>query len=80
MHKIHHSRVASETDTNYGNILALFDRLFGTFTPTSRAPNVDSGLDGHDDIDGQGFVALLALPFRSAANPIDPSLRVDRVG
>jgi len=69
MHKIHHSRVASETNTNYGNILSLFDRLFGTFTPSSRAASVDSGLEGHDEDDGQGFVALLNLPFRGATNP-----------
>jgi sterol desaturase/sphingolipid hydroxylase (fatty acid hydroxylase superfamily) len=34
MHKLHHSRGPTETDTNYGNILSLFDRVLGTFTPT----------------------------------------------
>jgi sterol desaturase/sphingolipid hydroxylase (fatty acid hydroxylase superfamily) len=36
MHKVHHSRDQAETDTNYGNLLALPDRLFGTFVPTKR--------------------------------------------
>ena len=35
MHKVHHSRVASETNTNYGNIFSLWDRLFRTFTPAT---------------------------------------------
>ena len=28
MHKWHHSRDARETDTNYGNILSIWDRIF----------------------------------------------------
>ena len=64
MHKVHHSRLAIETDTNYGNIFSLFDRAFGTFTPPSPARDVDYGLAGYDDADTQQFVALLRLPFR----------------
>jgi hypothetical protein len=41
MHKVHHSRDQAETDTNYGNLLALPDRLFGTFVPTTRALSVE---------------------------------------
>jgi sterol desaturase/sphingolipid hydroxylase (fatty acid hydroxylase superfamily) len=44
MHKVHHSRLPIETNTNYGNILSLFDRALGTFTPSSRAHLVDYGL------------------------------------
>ncbi|MEL6918684.1 MAG: sterol desaturase family protein, partial [Bacteroidota bacterium] len=31
MHKVHHHHVLPYTDTNYGNILSIWDRLFGTF-------------------------------------------------
>ena len=48
MHKVHHSRDQAETDTNYGNLLALHDRLFGTFVPTERALSVKYGLDDVD--------------------------------
>jgi sterol desaturase/sphingolipid hydroxylase (fatty acid hydroxylase superfamily) len=64
MHKLHHSRVESETNTNYGNLFSLFDRVLGTFTPSARAATVDYGLDGHDDAETQRFVGLLRLPFR----------------
>jgi sterol desaturase/sphingolipid hydroxylase (fatty acid hydroxylase superfamily) len=37
MHKVHHSRDRAETDSNYGNILSIYDRIFRTFTPTDRA-------------------------------------------
>jgi len=64
MHKVHHSRIATETNTNYGNIFSLFDRLFRTFTPSKRGANVPYGLDGFDDPGAQTTAGLLAMPFR----------------
>jgi sterol desaturase/sphingolipid hydroxylase (fatty acid hydroxylase superfamily) len=62
MHKVHHSRLPTETNTNYGNIFSLFDRVLGTYTPSSRARFVHYGLTGYDDVDTQEFRALLYLP------------------
>lgn len=74
MHKIHHSRVESETNTNYGNIFSIFDRVLGTFTPSAHAEFVDSGLEGHDGVQAQRFVRLLSLPFRGAVpSPASPA-------
>jgi sterol desaturase/sphingolipid hydroxylase (fatty acid hydroxylase superfamily) len=64
MHKVHHSRERSETDTNYGNILTAFDRLFGTFTSPARGVAVACGLDGLDGRATQTLGGLMALPFR----------------
>jgi sterol desaturase/sphingolipid hydroxylase (fatty acid hydroxylase superfamily) len=64
MHKVHHSRLPIETDSNYGNILSGFDRLFGTFTPPSPTRRVDYGLAGYDDPASQRLGALLRLPLR----------------
>jgi sterol desaturase/sphingolipid hydroxylase (fatty acid hydroxylase superfamily) len=64
MHKVHHSRVREQTDTNFGNLLSVWDRLFGTFTPSSAGTNVSYGLEGFDDPALQTTAALLALPFR----------------
>jgi sterol desaturase/sphingolipid hydroxylase (fatty acid hydroxylase superfamily) len=66
MHKVHHSRTATETETNFGNIFALFDRLFSTFTPSERGLHVVYGLDGVDAPATQTTAGLLALPFRGA--------------
>jgi sterol desaturase/sphingolipid hydroxylase (fatty acid hydroxylase superfamily) len=63
MHKVHHSRSAAETDSNYGNIVSFFDRLFRTFTPSHRGLNITYGLEGFDDPARQSTVGLLALPF-----------------
>ncbi len=64
MHKVHHSRDARETDTNYGNIFSWFDRLFATFTRPSRGESVVCGLDGFDELEMQTTAGLLAIPFR----------------
>lgn len=65
MHKVHHSRDQAETDSNYGNVFALHDRLLGTFTPTSRASSVRYGLDDVDAAEVRSFGSLLAMPWRS---------------
>jgi sterol desaturase/sphingolipid hydroxylase (fatty acid hydroxylase superfamily) len=67
MHKVHHSRRADETDTNYGNIFSLFDRLFATFTSAARGVSIAYGLDGYDDRRLQTTAGLLAMPFREEA-------------
>jgi sterol desaturase/sphingolipid hydroxylase (fatty acid hydroxylase superfamily) len=65
MHKLHHSRVTAQTDSNYGNLFSFWDRLFGTFTPSRLGTNVTYGLDGYDDAATQTTAGLLRLPFRS---------------
>lgn len=68
-HKIHHARDARFTDTNYGNLVSWWDRLFGTFTPARHGANVAYGLDGLDDPATQSTVGLLRLAFRAPAEP-----------
>jgi sterol desaturase/sphingolipid hydroxylase (fatty acid hydroxylase superfamily) len=75
MHKVHHSRKAAETDTNYGNILSIWDRVFSTFTPSSMGVNIHYGLDGFDDAATQSFAGLLRLPFRPASSGSAPRIR-----
>jgi sterol desaturase/sphingolipid hydroxylase (fatty acid hydroxylase superfamily) len=69
MHKVHHSRSVNETNTNYGNIFSLFDRLFFTFTPSKHGVSVVYGLHGFDDPATQTTAGLLAIPFRG----VEPS-------
>ncbi len=67
MHKVHHSREARYTDTNYGNITSLWDRLFFTFTPARLGVDIDYGLDGFDERADQTIWGLLASPWRRRA-------------
>lgn len=63
-HKVHHSREAAETNSNFANIFSLWDRLFLTATPARRGIDIEPGLDGFDDPRDQSTWGLLALPFR----------------
>jgi sterol desaturase/sphingolipid hydroxylase (fatty acid hydroxylase superfamily) len=65
MHKVHHSRLVHQTDSNYGNVFSWFDRVFCTFTPSLLGETVDCGLEGYDDAQSQTLGGLLIMPFRS---------------
>ena len=64
VHKIHHSRQLSETNSNYGNVLTIYDRLLGTFTPSHRAESVVYGLDEVDPTRIASFRGLVSMPFQ----------------
>ena len=66
MHKIHHSRDPRYTDTNYGNIVSWWDRLFFTFTPARHGAGIAYGLEGCDAAAAQTTMALLRTPFGAA--------------
>lgn len=75
MHKVHHSRDRLETDSNYANLFSFFDRLFGTFTPSSRGPHVRYGINGYDTPEQQSIGAVLWLPLRGLDLPaVAPSI------
>jgi sterol desaturase/sphingolipid hydroxylase (fatty acid hydroxylase superfamily) len=64
MHKIHHSRRAVETDSNYANIFSLNDRVFGTYT--AAAPDLRYGLDEvAGDARLRELLRISAAPVRS---------------
>jgi sterol desaturase/sphingolipid hydroxylase (fatty acid hydroxylase superfamily) len=63
LHKIHHADEALLTDTNYGNLLSLFDRLFGTFTSSERASDVTYGLADVSASRATRIYPVLLLPF-----------------
>jgi sterol desaturase/sphingolipid hydroxylase (fatty acid hydroxylase superfamily) len=63
MHKVHHSRLQRETDSNYSNIFSLSDRLFGTYTRDADLRSLRYGLDGFDEPATQSLRGLLGLPF-----------------
>jgi sterol desaturase/sphingolipid hydroxylase (fatty acid hydroxylase superfamily) len=63
MHKVHHSREQSETDSNYSNIFSIWDRIFGTYIATVDFDRLRYGLNGFDDREKQTLPALLKLPF-----------------
>jgi sterol desaturase/sphingolipid hydroxylase (fatty acid hydroxylase superfamily) len=74
MHKVHHHYLQPLTDTNYGNIFSLWDRIFRTFAQVE-----DTKTDLHYGIDlmliekdSQHIGNLLKMPFKKY-HPVDSS-------
>lgn len=64
MHKVHHHYVQPYTDSNYGNIFSVWDRMFGTFEtldPNELIYGVDTHMkkEHHSDV-GE----MLRIPFK----------------
>ena len=65
MHKVHHHYQQPLTDTNYGNIFAFWDRLFGTYAYVPDTQSLTYGIDTHMDAKENAHLgSLLAIPFR----------------
>lgn len=64
MHKVHHHYVLPYTDSNFGNIFSIWDRLFGTFMTMPREEMV-YGIDTHmDPAENEKIGNLLKIPFQ----------------
>lgn len=69
MHKVHHHYVLPYTDSNYGNIFSIWDRLFGTFKTLDRAKIV-YGVDTHMKPEEHNTLSnLLKIPFQKHRTP-----------
>lgn len=66
LHHVHHSAARAETDSNYGELLIVWDRAFGTFRRLDedalRAARF--GLGDNHDADAPRLVAQLASPLK----------------
>ncbi|WP_273212792.1 sterol desaturase family protein [Runella zeae] len=70
MHHVHHHYVLPYTDSNYGNIFSIWDRIFGTFTKLEPS-QLTYGIDTHmkpEENDELG--SLLKIPFEEYRPPV----------
>ncbi len=65
MHKIHHHYEMPLTDSNYGNIFSIWDRLFNTFSFINKQKSVVYGIDTYmDKSETNNLGTLLSIPFK----------------
>ncbi|MEA3064178.1 MAG: hypothetical protein QOJ27_613 [Sphingomonadales bacterium] len=66
MHHVHHSARRAETDSNYGDVFSLWDRLFGThrMLDGKALQAVRFGLGEADDPRAASFAAQILSPLR----------------
>jgi len=65
MHRVHHSVIRRETNSNFGFNLSIWDRLFGTYTaqPQMGHKNMLIGLEQFQDEPAHRLAWMLRLPF-----------------
>jgi len=69
MHKVHHHFMLPYTDSNYGNIFSVWDRLFGTFMYLPKEKIV-YGIDTYMETqDHNQLNNLLKIPFQKQRSP-----------
>ncbi|GAA4238208.1 sterol desaturase family protein [Postechiella marina] len=69
MHKVHHHYMLPYTDSNYGNIFSVWDRLFGTYMELDR-DKIIYGVDVFPDEKENGSIkGLLKQPFQKYRRP-----------
>jgi len=74
MHKIHHHYQLPYTDSNYGNIFSIWDRMFGTFK-TLPPHQIVYGVDTHmDPKENDQLNALIRIPFEGYRPPTTPGI------
>ncbi len=61
IHWVHHHAEARDLNSNYANVLSVWDRIFGSKSPNPRRLDMPIGVpDRHD----QNILRLLAAPFQ----------------
>lgn len=69
MHKVHHHYRLPYTDSNYGNIFSIWDRLLGTYMELDREAIV-YGVDTFPDrVENASLTGLLKQPFHKYRKP-----------
>lgn len=69
MHKIHHHYMLPYTDSNYGNIFSIWDRIFGTYMEMDREKIVYGVDTFFDEEQNSSLKELLKQPFQGSRKP-----------
>lgn len=69
MHKVHHHHVLPYTDSNYGNIFSIWDRLLGTYMKLDTE-SIVYGVDTFpNEAENSSITGLLKQPFHKYRKP-----------
>ncbi|MBE9227966.1 sterol desaturase family protein [Phormidium sp. LEGE 05292] len=60
-HRIHHSQIVEETNSNYASLLTIWDRIFQSFRHRNDPENIKLGLS--EEAKEFNLITLLSLPF-----------------
>ncbi len=60
IHWLHHHAWRPDTDSNYGTMLSIWDRIFSTLSPSKRAMDLKIGVENEAE---KKFLQLILRPF-----------------
>ncbi len=63
LHRVHHSVIIRERNSNYGTILSLWDRLMGTLNSHADQSAIRIGVGAYPRPEKLGLTRLLVMPF-----------------
>jgi sterol desaturase/sphingolipid hydroxylase (fatty acid hydroxylase superfamily) len=70
MHRVHHHHVLPYTDSNFGNIFSIWDRMFGTLSCLDN-DKIVFGIDTHPEAHEHSNIwSLLKIPFQKYRSPV----------
>lgn len=78
MHKVHHSRAPQQTDSNFGFVFSIWDRLFGTYREVEDVREVSFGLAELDAPEYRTIRGMLATPFLPVPSATSPASSPER--
>jgi len=65
MHRLHHSDIRIETDSNYSSVFSIWDRLFASFSMRPIENDFSLGLgDKFKEYEWNKLTGIISIPFR----------------
>ncbi len=69
MHWVHHSMLRVETNSNYGSVLSVWDRLFGSFRLRAKPGEIELGLtEDESEQSWRTLIGMVSRPFKSRSS------------
>ncbi len=74
-HRVHHSYIERETNSNFGFNLSIWDQIFGTYIaePKKGQIGMDVGLEDYSDPKKLNLLFMLKLPFTKETARVEDS-------
>jgi len=69
MHRVHHSRIREETNSNYSSLLSWWDMVFASFRWRKDVENIRYGVDEFADPHWQTLGGMARTPLESRETP-----------
>ena len=63
MHRVHHSVIVAESDSNYSTTLSIWDRMLGTLVQSDQPQIIKLGVKKYLTDSWQNFIKMLETPF-----------------